>query len=385
VDFRDTPEEAEFRAEARAWIEATLRDLPEPPTGTQEQREANSLWWQERLHEGGWAGITWPEEYGGRGLTIVHEAIFNEEAASRAAPTPANLLGMILAGPTILVHGSDAQKKRYLPAILSGEEIWCQGFSEPDAGSDLAGLRARATRSNGGWLIEGQKVWTSFAHRADRCMLLARTSGFDPGRKHEGITYFLAPMGDVEVRPLVMTTGERDFNEMFLSDVRVGDDEVLGEVGQGWGIALTTLAFERGSLAFATSVVARQALDRLVDLAVSSGAADDPAVRDTLGDFHARVHAIRLTIVRQMSAVSAGRMPGAEGSAVKVAWARLMQDMTRFSFQIGGPTTVSLDDPDDAVWARGYLRARGNSIEGGTDEIQKSIIAERVLGLPRSR
>jgi alkylation response protein AidB-like acyl-CoA dehydrogenase len=385
VDFRDTPEEAEFRAEVDAWIDETIGGLPEPPNGTQQERERNSIWWQQQLHDGGWAGITWPEEYGGRGLTIVHEAIFNEEAAKRDAPTPANLLGMILAGPTILVHGDERQKQRYLPKILSGEEIWCQGFSEPGAGSDLASLRARAKPSDRGWLVEGQKVWTSFAHRADRCMLLARTGEGGDGSKHEGITYFLASMDGVEVRPLVMTNGERDFNEMFLSDVFVSEDEVLGELGDGWRVALTTLAFERGSLAFATSFLARRALDRLIRRAVASGSAEDPAVRDSLGQFHARSHAIRVTIVRQMSAAAAGRMPGAEGSAVKLSWARLMQDMTRFSFTLGGPTAAAMDDEEDRRWADGYLRARGNSIEGGTDEIQKSIIAERVLGLPRSR
>jgi alkylation response protein AidB-like acyl-CoA dehydrogenase len=385
VDFRDTPEEADFRREAALWIETTLKNLPERPAATQEQRERNSAWWQERLHEGGWAGLTWPEDYGGRGLTIVYEAIFNEEAAKHDAPTPANLLGMILAGPTMLVHGTEEQKRRLLPTILSGEEIWCQGFSKPEAGSDLAGLRSRATRTEGGWVVDGQKVWTSFAHTADRCMLLARTDRVGEGSRHEGITYFLARMDDVEVRPLAMSNGERDFNEMFVSDIFVADEDVLGDVGKGWPVALTTLAFERGSLAFALGVVARRTLDILVERAAATGATGDAAVRDRLGRFHADVEALRITVVRQMSAVSAGRMPGAEGSAVKLAWARLMQSMTRLAVEIAGPGAVVLDGEDEKGWAHGYLRARGNSIEGGTDEIQKSIIAERVLGLPRSR
>jgi alkylation response protein AidB-like acyl-CoA dehydrogenase len=386
VDFRDTPEEAKFRAEAAAWIDATLPERPVERPRDQDEDVANRRWWQEQLHAGGWAGITWPEEYGGRGLTVVHEAIFNEEASKREAPGPLNFLGMILAGPTILVHGTDEQKQRLLPAILSGEEIWCQGFSEPGAGSDLAGLSAKATRTDGGWLVSGQKVWTSYAHVADRCMLLARVDrGDEGGSKHAGITYLLAPMDEVEVRPLVMTNGDRDFNEMFLSDVFVADEDVLGEVGEGWPIALTTLAFERGSLAFALAAIARRALDGLVDRAIASGAADDPAIRDRIGSFEADLRALRLTSVRQLSEVSAGRMPGAEGSAVKLAWAHLMQDVTRLSLEIGGPEAVTTDDDLDRRWAHGYLRARGNSIEGGTDEIQRSIVAERVLGLPRSR
>ncbi len=386
MDFRDTPEEAEFRTEAADWIERTLPGRPVEEPTDQEGDLRNRRWWQEQLHEGGWAGITWPEEYGGRGLTVVHEAIFNEEASKREAPGPLNFLGMILAGPTILAHGTDEQKERLLPRILSGEEIWCQGFSEPDAGSDLASLSSRAARADGGWVVNGQKVWTSYAHVADRCMLLARVDeGDDGGSKHAGITYFLAEMDDVEVRPLVMTNGERDFNEMFLSDVFVGDEDVLGDVGAGWPIALTTLAFERGSLAFALAVIARRALDGLIDRAVGTGADADPTTRDHIGGFEADLRALRLTSVRQLSEVSAGRMPGAEGSAVKLAWAHLMQGITRLAVEIGGPTAVTTDGAEDRRWTDGYLRSRGNSIEGGTDEIQRSIIAERVLGLPRSR
>jgi len=231
VDFRDTTDEAAFRAEAIDWLDQTLPGRPEG--AGRGAKERASRWWQERLAEGGWAGITWPTEYGGRGLSIVHEAIFLEESAKRDAPEPLNLLGMILAGPTILVHGTDEQKQRYLPKILSGEEIWCQGFSEPGAGSDLASLRTSATPTGDGFVINGQKVWTSFAHEADRCMLLARVPT-DEGGKHAGITYFLASMEGVDVRPLVMINTDADFNEMFWSDIPLSGDEVLGEVGKGW-------------------------------------------------------------------------------------------------------------------------------------------------------
>ncbi len=386
MDFRDSPEEAEFRAEASAWLDATLPDRPEDPDAGHEARVVNARWWQEQMHQGGWAGITWPEEYGGRGLTIVHEAIYNAEAAKRDAPTPINLLGNILAGPTILVHGTDEQKQRYLPKILSGEEVWCQGFSEPGAGSDLAGLQSRAEEAEGGWIVNGQKVWTSFAHAADRCMLLARTSPRDETEsKHAGITYFLAPMGDIEVRPLVMINGQADFNEMFMSDAFVSDDEVLGGVGNGWKVALTTLAFERGSLAFNLSATAHRAFNHLLEQARETGATDDPVVRDRLASFHAEVEALRIGTVRQMSTVAAGGTPGAEGSALKLAWARTMQAITRTAVELGGSEGVTLDTEESRRWANGYLRARGNSVEGGTDEIQLSIIAERVLGLPRSR
>jgi alkylation response protein AidB-like acyl-CoA dehydrogenase len=382
VDFRDTADEAAFRAESAAWLDGALTSRP--TARGPGAKEHASRWWQEQLAQGGWAGITWPADYGGRGLTIVHEAIFLEESARREAPEPLNLLGMILAGPTILVHGTDEQKQRYLPKMLSGEEIWCQGFSEPGAGSDLASLRTAATPTEGGYVINGQKVWTSFAHEADRCMLLARTS-VDPSSKHAGITYFLAPMEGVEVRPLVMINGDRDFNEMFFSDVAVGADTVLGEEGKGWGVAVTTLAFERGSLAFALGAVAHQTLQRLLALAVESGAADDPVVLGELGGFSADVEALRLSTIRQLSELQAGRSPGAEGSAVKLSWARVMQAMTRFAVELRGPDGVTMDDPDVERWALGYLRSRGMSVEGGTDEIQKSILAERVLGLPRSR
>lgn len=385
MDFRDTPEEAEFRREAVAWLDENLTQRPTDGR-TQQDRETNARWWQERLHEGGWAGITWPEEYGGRGLTIVHEAIFNEEAAEREAPTPINLLGNILAGPTILVHGTDEQKKQFLPRILSGEDVWCQGFSEPGAGSDLAGLRSRAERADGGYVVNGQKVWTSFAHGADRCMLLARTTGAEEGdSKHAGITYFLARMEEVEVRPLVMINGDADFNEMFLNDVFVAEEDVLGGVGNGWTVALTTLAFERGSLAFVLSTVARRALRQLADQIVERGLDDDAVIRDRIASLWSDVEACRLGTVRSLSLVSAGRSPGAEGSTTKLAWASTMQALTRFAVELGGPHGITLDDERARRWAHGYLRARGNSVEGGTDEIQRSIIAERVLGLPRSR
>jgi alkylation response protein AidB-like acyl-CoA dehydrogenase len=380
VDFADDPEEAAFRASARAWLDATLPGLPHPSPAGHEEKVANQVWWQRALAEGGWVGLAWPAEVGGRGLPITYEAIFNEESARRRAPAPINLLGTLLAGPTILVHGTPEQQQTYLPQILDGTDVWCQGFSEPGAGSDLASLRTAARLEGDEWVVDGQKVWTSFAHAANRCMLLVRTEAVGEGGRHRGITYLLADTDGIEIRPLVMSNGEKDFNEMFLSDVRVPAERVLGEVGGGWRVALTTLAFERGSLAFVLSAEAQGALDAVCRLAAEQGVAEDPDVVRTLGRLAGRVRALRWTTVRQMSAVSRGGAPGGDGSAVKLAWAQTMQDLTRFALRLTGDA-----DTAGATWAHHYLRARGNSVEGGTDEVQRSIIAEQVLGLPRSR
>ncbi|GAB4149686.1 MAG: acyl-CoA dehydrogenase [Sphingomonadales bacterium] len=382
MDFRDTPELAAFRRECRAWIDQALQGFESANDSVVSEKQ--SRWWQEKIHQGGWAGLSWPKDYGGRGLTVVHEAIFNGEAAARGAPLPINVMGMSLAGPTIIVHGTAAQKAKYLPKILSGEEIWCQGFSEPSNGSDLAGLRTRAERHGDGWLVNGQKVWTSWAHLAKRCMLLARTDG--EAAKHKGITYFLADTDQFDIRPLVLITGDREFNEMFLDDVTVGDDDILGKLNDGWRVALTTLSFERMSLAFILQVWAREMFDRLLLLVRELGLAGDAGVAEKIGDFEARVEAVRIGGIRGISAVTAGGQPGPESSTVKLVWAHVIQDMARFALMIGGQDLLTpKGNHAMSFWLSRYLRARGHSIEGGTDEIQKSIVAERVLGLPRSR
>jgi alkylation response protein AidB-like acyl-CoA dehydrogenase len=392
VDFRDTPEEAAFRVEAAGWIADRLRGIPHAHPADHGEKTTNSRWWQEQLAEGGYLGLTWPERYGGRGLPIAYEAIFNAESARAHTPVGINMLGVILAGPTILVHGTDEQRAHYLPRILDGTDIWCQGFSEPGAGSDLAGLSTRAEPDgDGGWIVNGQKVWTSFAHAANRCMLLARTAplaatGADARpSKHQGITYFLADTDQIDVRPLVMINRDADFNEMFLTDVAVPGDRVLGELGGGWRVALTTLGFERGSLAFALSAEAEAALERLLDRVRDAGLAGEADIQREVGALAADVRSLALTTTRQMSALLQGQTPGGDGSAVKLAWAQTMQAMTRLAVRIGGDAGVTEDDRTDAAWISGFLRARGNSVEGGTDEVQRSIIAERVLGLPRSR
>lgn len=386
MDFRDTTEEAAFRKEAANWIQDRLRGLPHLTPADHGQKTVNSRWWQEQLAGGGYLGLTWPKEYGGKGLPIAYEAIFNAEAARQRTPVGINMLGVILAGPTILVHGTDQQKAFYLPRILNGEDIWCQGFSEPGAGSDLAGLRSRAEATDEGWVVNGQKVWTSFAHAANRCMLLARTAPVDEtGSKHQGITYFLADTEDFDTRPLVMINGDADFNEVFLTDVQIPPDRVLGDLGGGWRVAMTTLGFERGSLAFALSAEAEAVMDHLLQRVRQAGLADHPDLAREVGRLAADVRSLSLTTTRQMSALLQGQTPGGDGSAVKLAWAQTMQAMTRLAVRAGGEAGVTQDDPADAAWISGFLRARGNSVEGGTDEVQRSIIAERVLGLPRSR
>ena len=379
MDFRDTPEEAAFRQEVAGWLDDAMAELPDSD-GTQVGKDDRAIAWQRLLHQGGWAAITWPEEYGGRGLGSEYDAIFFQEAGTRNAPMPANLLGTILAGPTIMVHGTEEQKERFLPRIPSGEEVWCQGFSEPDSGSDLASLRSRAERVEDGYVVNGQKVWNSFGHRAQRCMLLARTD--TDASKHGGISYLLAPMDEVEVRPLVMLTGESDFNELFLDDVHVPAEDLLGEEGNGWRYALTTLAFERSSLAFTLQVEAHHHLAELADLIRDKGRADDPTLAVELGRLWGQVEALRLSTTRAVSALTAGKTPGAEGSTSKLTWSHTMQDMALVAMRLLGP---DMELPEHAAWRRLYLRARGKSVEGGTDEIQRSIIAEKVLGLPRSR
>lgn len=382
MDFRDSPDEAAFRTKAGAWLDGALADIPPQEGLHQDEREHWSRVWQTRLSEGGWAALTWPADVGGQGAEVVYQAIFNEEAARRSAPYALNGVGLMLAGPTILTHGTDEQKARYLPPTIRSELYWCQGFSEPGAGSDLAGLRTAATRVDGGWRISGEKVWTSNAHHAQRCLLLART---DPdAHKHEGITYFLADMSDIDVRPLVMTNGDAEFNQMYLDDVFVADEDVLGEVGSGWRVALTTLAFERASMGLSLWVWARQAVDRLVGVTRSRGLEDDPGMLETIGLLDAEAEAVRIGSLRLMSELQAGGSPGPESSGLKLLWAAVVQNATRSALELLGPEAMLAEDGSLELLHR-YLRARGHTIEGGTDEIQKSIIAERVLGLTRSR
>jgi alkylation response protein AidB-like acyl-CoA dehydrogenase len=379
MDLTFTESERAFREELSAWL-ATNPPGAEPAG----DEDAHFDWrrqWQRRLHEGGFAAVHWPTQFGGRGASVVESAIFFEELGRCGAPLPANVLGLLLAGPTIMLWGAEEQKERYLPPILSGEEIWCQGFSEPDAGSDLASLKTKAVRDGDGWRIGGQKVWTSIAQHSKWCMLLARTD--TQAAKHKGLTYFLMDMQQegVTVRPLRQITGESEFNELFLDGAFVPQENVLGGEGNGWKVALTTLMNERAGLAFFLQVRMRQLLDRLIQQARERGRLDDPLLVDRLVGLHMRCEALRLTAYRGLTAIEKYGQPGPEGSLTKWMWSQANQELCQLAVQVLGPQALREGDP----WAYELLRSRGNTIEGGTTEILKNIVAERVLGLPKGR
>jgi alkylation response protein AidB-like acyl-CoA dehydrogenase len=293
----------------------------------------------------------------------------------------ANVLGLLLAGPTIMTWGTQEQKDRYLAPILTGEEIWCQGFSEPDAGSDLAGLKTKAVKNGDTWTVSGQKVWTSGAQYSKWCMLVARTDTEAP--KHKGLSYFLMDMEqeEIQVRPLRQITGEPEFNELFIDGAKIPDENLLGGEGNGWKVALTTLMNERAGLAFFLQVRLRQMLDKLIEEAASDGSLDDPVIADKLGDLHLKAEVLRLTAYRGLTAVEKYGQPGPEGSLTKWMWSETNQQLTQFAADLMGPRALLAGDR----WAYELLRARGNTIEGGTTEVLKNIVAERVLGLPKAR
>jgi alkylation response protein AidB-like acyl-CoA dehydrogenase len=380
MDLTFDEQELAFRDELRAWLAANQPGAE--PVGDEDAAYGWRRDWQRRLAEGGWAAVHWPPEHGGRGASLTQSAIFYEELASANAPLPANVLGLLLAGPTIMTWGSQEQQERHLVPILTAEEIWCQGFSEPDAGSDLAALKTRAVRDGDEWVITGQKVWTSGAQYAKWCMLVARTDAQAP-KKHQGLTYFLMDMEQpgVQVLPLRQITGESEFNELFIDGARVPDANVLGGVGNGWKVALTTLMNERAGLAFFLQVRLRQLLDALIREASGRGLLEDPVVADRLGELHLKAEVLRLTAYRGLTAIEQYGQPGPEGSLTKWMWSETNQQLTQLAADLLGPSALRSGDR----WAYELLRARGNSIEGGTTEILKNIVAERVLGLPRAR
>jgi len=392
MDLTLSPSEEEFRDEVRAWLEEN-HPGPEPEAGLDEvmafRRE-----WQKQLHAAGWAGISWPQEYGGRGATMVEQAIFAAEASRQEAPAPANVLGLAMGGPVVIAHGTDDQKARYLEPILTGEEIWCQGFSEPESGSDLASLKTRAVKDGDEWVVSGQKVWTTFAQYAKWCMLVARTDPDAP--KHQGLTYFLMDMEQegVQTRPLVQITGEGEFNEVFFEEARVPDANVVGGVGNGWAVAITTLMNERAGLAFGAISQIQNSLGRLSKLAGEvrtngGSAAEDSYFRQRIAQLHIEVETMRLNAYRGLTKTMQSGIPGPEGSLGKWQWADINQDLTELALEIEGAYAALGRGSEYALaggaWQYGFLRSRANSIEGGTTDILKNIIAERVLGLPRLR
>jgi alkylation response protein AidB-like acyl-CoA dehydrogenase len=384
MDLTLSPAEEAFRDELRGWLEANHPGRE--PAGDEAAFEFRKDW-QRKLNDAGWAGVSWPTEYGGRGATLVEQAIFSEELVRAGAPSLANVLGIAMGGPTVIAHGTEEQKRRYLPAILSAQEIWCQGFSEPESGSDLASLKTRAVRHGDEWVVTGQKVWTTYAHHAKWCMLLARTDPEAP--KHKGLTYFLMDMDQeqVQVRPLRQITGEAEFNELFIEEARIPHDNVVGGVGNGWAVAITTLMHERFTLAFGLQLQVQIALRALIEKAQESrgmdgsAATDDPVIRQRLAQLMIEAEVLRLNAYRGLTAVMKHGVPGPEGSLGKWHWSEVSQSMSELAMDIAGPRAMLTEDE----WTYRFLRARANSIEGGTTEILKNIVAERVLGLPRMR
>jgi len=378
VDLTLTQAEEAFRDQVRSWL-GENNPGPEP-----EGEEAKFLFrrdWQQKMHEAGWAGISWPKEYGGRGASLIEQAIFSEEMARQKAPAPANVLGLVMGGPVVIAHGTEDQKERFLEPILSAAEIWCQGFSEPESGSDLASLKTKAVRENGSWRVSGQKVWTTYAHEAKWCMLLARTDTDAP--KHKGLTYFICDMEQdgVEVRPLRQITGEAEFNEIFFEGAHVEDENLVGGEGNGWMVAITTLMHERAGLGAASAISVRRDLDELIEVINERGLGEDPVIRQRIAELKIGVEALRLGSLRALTQQMKVGIPGPEGSIAKWEWAMLNQKLTELAADVLGPEALR----PGIEWSYRLLRSRANSIESGTTDVMKNIVAERVLGLPRLR
>jgi alkylation response protein AidB-like acyl-CoA dehydrogenase len=397
MDFTLTPEQQSFRDEVRDWLTRNLphswlerlrggSDVPRP--------EAYDFLreWQRKMYDAGFVGLTWPKEYGGRGLTFMEEMILQEEMAFHKAPPVLNILAIGMAGPTIIAYGTEEQKKRYPAKMLSCEEIWCQGYSEPNAGSDLAALQTRAVRDGEYYVVNGQKVWTSLAHVADWMMLLARTDSDVP--KHKGITYFLLDMHSpgITVKPLRQITGDAEFNEVYFDNVRVHESQILGGLNNGWAVGLTTLMYERLALGFGLQVRLRIALDGLIELArqtVRNGAplTRDAVMRQKLAQLWIDTEVFKYTGARAITKLLKGELPGPEASTGKMMWVEGHQQLQELAMEIEGPysqlTKGSSWAMADGLWQHTFLRSRANSVEGGTTEIQKNIIGERVLGLPK--
>lgn len=394
MDFHDSADERGFRERLRVWLSQNLpADVPSPESDLESGKWlAFARGWTRKLHEAGFSGLSWPKEYGGLGLPLTYEMIAVEEFATAGAPDVANVVGMGMVGPTLMKHGSEGQKARHLRAILTGDEFWCQGFSEPGAGSDLAAASCRADRDGDSYVVNGQKIWSSFAHVADWCVLVARTDF--SASKHGGLSYFLLDMRSqgVDVRPLVQVTGEAEFNEIFLTGVRIPAENLVGGEGDGWKIAITTLMNERTSIG-ALTVRLEVGLRGLVDLARTTlrdgcRVADDPVIRDSIAQLYGEVNALRVSNRRSLALLEASGSPGPEGSTSKLVWSTANQRLTQLALQIEGTKALLTSGPDavdEGAWQQIHLRSLGNTIEGGTSEILLTTIAERILHLPRSR
>jgi alkylation response protein AidB-like acyl-CoA dehydrogenase len=381
VELRDTQEEAAFRSGLRAWLEANLPEERRGGRGGAERFDDSfGREWSRKLHEAGYAGLTWPKEYGGAGAPYSFQAMFYEEMARAQAPPHVGVIGLGMAGPTIMAHGSEEQKQAHLSKILSAEEIWCQGFSEPGAGSDLAAARTSAERRGDVYVVNGQKVWSSFAHIADFCILVTLSDPKAP--RYQGLTYLIVDMHapGVEVRPLRQITGEAEFNEIFFNDVEVPVSNRLGDENEGWQVAMTTLLHERGTLGFALTAGLEVGVNKLVEVA-RERAEGDAGARERVAAEWIELQALRYTNYRSLGTYERTGIPGPEGSAIKLRWSEQNQRLTKLGRELLGAEGIL----DDGWWHHQQLRSRGNTIEAGTSEVLRNIVAERVLGLPRSR
>ncbi|GIH06229.1 acyl-CoA dehydrogenase [Rhizocola hellebori] len=371
-------QDEEFRQHVRQWLldnlPSELVDVGGP--GREHESFNERLAWERRLAAAGWTCLGWPAALGGRDLPLSQQVIFHEEYALAGAPARVAVVGEGLLAPTLIAFGTEAQRERFLPGIKTAEQLWCQGYSEPGAGSDLASVATRAELDGDEWVITGQKIWTSLAHVADWCFVLARTS---PGsRRHDGLSYLLVPMRQpgVTVRPIQQLTGTSEFNEVFFDGARTSRDLVVGEAGQGWRIAMATLGFERGVAMLGHQVRFQRELDGIIAMAKENGAVDDPILCDKITRAWIGLRVLRAHILRTL----AKEDPGYEASVAKLVWGRWHQQLGELAVEVIGPR--SMFEPLDE-WQRLYLFGRAETIYGGSDEIQRGIIAERVLGLPR--
>jgi alkylation response protein AidB-like acyl-CoA dehydrogenase len=391
MDFEFTPEQEAFRKEVRIWLEQNLPDDLRGRGFAASRAEPGEVArlraWQKRMYEAGYVGIDWPREFGGRGASLVEQIILYQEMARAESPQLVNRGGLSMLGPTLMKYGTPAQQGRFLARILTAEDLWCQGFSEPNAGSDLANLQTRAVRDGDHFVVNGQKVWTSMGHVAEWCFLLVRTDPEAP--KHKGISFLLVDMKTpgITVRPLRQITGEAEFNEVFYDNVRVPAENLVGKLHEGWGVAIHTLAYERDLLTHIRHISLQTAVARLTRLARERGRAADPVLRQKIAAIHIGEQALKLNGYRSLTRILRGGAPGAEGSTAKLHWSQVDQELALVATELLGPASLIAGPspwaPDDGQWEFYELLARGSGIRAGTTEILRNILGERVLGLPK--
>jgi alkylation response protein AidB-like acyl-CoA dehydrogenase len=388
MDLRFSPEDEEFRAEARDWLTTRLEGEFAVVRGRGGPGDEHALFeerlaWEQALGRAGWNGIAWPKEYGGRGLSLTQQVIFYEEYARAGGPGKVGIVGEGLLGPTIIQHGNEDQKQRFLPPILEGREIWCQGYSEPNAGSDLANVQTRADVDGDEWVIDGQKVWTSLAHWAQWCFVLCRTDRDAP--KHKGISYLLVPMDQsgIEIRPIVQMTGTSEFNEVFFSGARTARENVVGGVNNGWMVAMGTLAFERGASTLGQQLKFEYELHDVIDAARRRGVLHDATTRQRIADLWIALRIMRFNALRSMTALEHGELTPLT-SVHKLFWASLHRALGELAVDVlGADALVVPDAPYELDPAqRLFLWSRADTIYGGSNQVQRNVIGERALGLP---